>query len=101
MILSTVEFVINSHISARIHFAFLKNVLKETWNSFNAKFQPQSKDRKSSYQERQSLALFCKLFALILGQNSMKGLRVTKIVKETKFEGVWGELESTKGFERQ
>ena len=31
----------------------------------------------------------------------MKGLRVTKIVKETKFEGVWGELESTKGFERQ
>ena len=31
----------------------------------------------------------------------MKGLRVTKIVKEVKFNGVWGELESKKGFERQ
>ena len=28
----------------------------------------------------------------------MKGLRVTKIVKEIKFEGVWGELESKKRF---
>ena len=28
----------------------------------------------------------------------MKGLRVTKIVKEVKFEGVWGELESKKMF---
>ena len=24
----------------------------------------------------------------------MKGLRITKIFKETKFDGVWGELES-------
>ena len=31
----------------------------------------------------------------------MKGLRVTKIVKEIKFEGVWGNLESKKGFRRQ
>ena len=31
----------------------------------------------------------------------MKGFRVTKIVKEIKFEGVWGELESNKGFKRQ
>ena len=30
----------------------------------------------------------------------MKGLRVTKIVKEIKFEGVWGELEPKKGFNR-
>ena len=28
----------------------------------------------------------------------MKGLRVTKIVKEIKFEGVWGELEAKKMF---
>ena len=28
----------------------------------------------------------------------MKGLRVTKNVKETKFEVVWGELESKKRF---
>ena len=31
----------------------------------------------------------------------MKGIRVTKIVKEIKFEGVWGELESKTGFQRQ
>ena len=31
----------------------------------------------------------------------MKGLRVTKIVKEIKFEGVWGELEAKKCFQRQ
>ena len=31
----------------------------------------------------------------------MKGLRVTKIVKEIKFEGVWGELESRRGFQTQ
>ena len=31
----------------------------------------------------------------------MKDLRVTKIVKEIKFEGVWGDLESKKCFQRQ
>ena len=31
----------------------------------------------------------------------MKGLSVTKIVKEIKFEGVWGELKLKKGFQIQ
>ena len=31
----------------------------------------------------------------------MKGLSVTKIVNEIKFEGVWGELEAKKLFQRQ
>ena len=31
----------------------------------------------------------------------MKGLRATKIVKEVKFEGVWGELEAKIYFQRQ
>ena len=31
----------------------------------------------------------------------MKDLRVTKIVKEINFEGVWNELESKKCFQRQ
>ena len=30
-----------------------------------------------------------------------EGPRVTKIVKEIKFETVWGELESKNGFQRQ
>ena len=31
----------------------------------------------------------------------MKGLGITKIVKEIKFEGVWAELEATGCFQRQ
>ena len=31
----------------------------------------------------------------------MKGLRVVKIIKESKFEGVWGELEAKNCFQRQ
>ena len=52
---------------ARIFFIFLKNVLKQSWNSFYTKFRPQSIDRKSSYEVSQILALFCNLIALILG----------------------------------
>ena len=31
----------------------------------------------------------------------MNGLRLTKVAKEIKFEGVWGKLESKKMFKRQ
>ena len=67
MFLLTNKFVKNSHMLARIFFIFLKNVLKQTWMSFNTKFQRQWKDRKSSYQVKQILELFCNLIALILG----------------------------------
>ena len=73
-----------------------KNVLKQTWHSFNTKFQTQWKDRESSYHVTIILGLFCHSIALILALNSVKDLRVTKNVKEIKFEGVWGELESKK-----
>ena len=71
-------------------------MLKETWHSSNTKFQTQWKDRESSYHVRIILGLFCNSIALILGLNSAKDLRVTKNVKEIKFEGVWGELELKK-----
>ena len=73
-----------------------KNVLKRTWHSFNTKFQTQWKDRESSYHVRIILGLFCYSIALTLGLNSVKDIRVTKNVKEIKFGGVWGELESKK-----
>ena len=38
------------------------------------------------------LGLLCNLIALILYYNCVKGLRVTKIVNEIKFERVWGSL---------
>ena len=71
----------NRHIQARIYFIFLKNILKQTWKFFKTKFRPQWKDRKSNYKVREILALFSKLIALILGENGVKDLRVTKIVK--------------------
>ena len=49
-----------------------------------------------SYQVRQLSGVFCHLLVLILGQNGVKGLRVTKNIKRMKFEGVWGELELKK-----
>ena len=54
----------------------------------------------SSYQLRQVLANFCKLVTLILAYNCVKGLRVTKIVKQIKFEGVWGESSILRGKDR-
>ena len=71
-------------------------MLKQTWHSFNTKFQTQPKDGESSYQVRIFEGLFCHSIALILGLDSVKDFRVTKNVKEIKFEGVWGELESRK-----
>ena len=71
-------------------------MLKQTWHSFNTKFQTQWKDRESSYHVTIILGLFCHSIALIWGLNSMKDLRVTKNVKEINFEGGWGELESKK-----
>ena len=71
-------------------------MLKKTWHSFNTKFQTQWKDCESSYHVRIVLGLFRHSVGLILGLNSVKVLIVTKNVKEIKFEGVWGALESNK-----
>ena len=73
-------------------------MLKQTWHSFNTKFQTQWKDRESSYHVRIILGLFCNSVALILGLNSLKDLRVTKNVKEINCEGVRSELESKEVF---
>ena len=51
------------------------------WKTFNTIYGPQGKKRESSYQDRQIFALFCKLDAQILGQNYLKGVIFTKIVK--------------------
>ena len=77
------------------------NVLDQTGESYNTKFGPQRKDRKSSYRARQISALFCHLFALTLGENCVKCIRVTEIVKEIKFKRAWSKLEAKKYFHRQ
>ena len=45
---------------------------------------------------KESFCPFCNLIALTLGSNSDESLRLTKIVKEIKFKGVWDELGSRK-----
>ena len=100
MSLLKTKFLKNSHIWGKIYLIFLKNVLKQTRNSFNTKFQAQWKACSSSYQLKQILAVFCDLIHPILGQRSVEVLGVTKIVKEIKFEGVLDKLKSKKMFRR-
>ena len=45
--------------------------------------------------------MFCKFFTLTLDENYVQGIRVTKIVKEIKFEKNWGELEAKYCFQSQ
>ena len=90
--------IVKSNSLAGICFIFLKDVLDYTWKAFNTKFRPQWKDRESSYQVRPILAPFCKLVSLILGYNCFKGLRLTKIVKQIRSEGVLGQFRNKKLF---
>ena len=61
--LLTAPIVKKSHTSAGNYVMFLKNVLKQTWKSFNTKLWPQWKDIKSREQLKQTLALFWSLVA--------------------------------------
>ena len=101
MSLLTAPIVKNSDMLAGIYFIFLRNALDQTWNSFDTEFRPQWKDRESSYQVRQNLALFCKLVALTLSWNCVKGIIVTKTLKKFKFEVAWSKLEAKPFFQRQ
>ena len=66
-------------------------------------FNLSKKIRKSSFQVLQILAIFWNLIALTLGYNSVKSLRVTKIVKKKKKKN-WrdlGQVRFKKGFQKQ
>ena len=112
--LLTAAIVKNNNTWTRILFIFLKIILKQTWKDFNTKCRPQWKDhkssckfipgwkhQKSSYQVRQILAFFGHLIPQILGENSVKGIGVTRIPKESKSEEIWVELEANICFQRQ
>ena len=97
MFLLITPIVKNSHILAGMYSIFLKSVLDKTWKSLDTKFETQWKDRKSSYKVRKNLAISCNSVALILDWNCVKGIIVTKIVKNIKFEKNWNKL-VTKNF---
>ena len=61
----------------------------------------QWRDQKNNYQVRKVLGIFCHLTTLVLGQHSVKGLRVHKDIKETKFEGVCNKSELKKKVSRE
>ena len=82
------RFFRNSHIWTRIFFVFLKNVLQQTWNSFNSKFEHQQKDRKRSYQVRQILGF---LFNYLL-YFSVKTVRKTVDLQKISKSSVWKSL---------
>ena len=62
--LLTAQIVNSSRVLAVVYLIFFKNSLKQAWKTFNVKFGPQWKYRKSSYQVRPILAIFYKVVAL-------------------------------------
>ena len=88
-----IKFVKNFHIQDRVLFICLKKSLKEGSSYFYNKFQLQWTEGKSHYKVRHMLGLTCQLIALVLLENSAKGLRVIKNVKALIFKGFWDALE--------
>ena len=86
MFLLTVKFVNNSHIYESIFLFLVTNVLKQTWNSFNTKFQPHWKDRKSTYQVRQ---IFGPFLLLICSDFRLKQLESLQSYQKTQRNEVW------------
>ena len=79
---------------AEVYFIFLENVIHHTSRAFNTKFGPQWEELESTSQVKQIFAFFFKLVSLTLDWNSIKVLRVIKIVKQIKFVGAWWQLRS-------
>ena len=90
MSLLTASIVKKSNFLAEIYLIFLKKCPGPNLKVFRCQIWSHWKDWKSSCQVRQNLALSRKLVALILGWNCVKGLIVTKFVKENQ---VWRSLE--------
>ena len=87
MSLVTVLIVKNSHILAGIYFIFLKNVHDQTWKSFNTKFRPQWKDRKSSYQSKTDFSIFLQISCCNFRLKLSKALELRKLSDKFNLEG--------------
>ena len=94
------KFPTNSHVYARAFSVFLKNILKQTWNSLNTNFKHQWNNRKSSYQVKQILGQFCYFIAPVLCKINLEGLRTNKNVIKRKVEGFIGGSDLKKYFQR-
>ena len=54
----------NSHFVAEVYFIFIKTSPRSNFRCFEYQIWTSVKDRKSSYQVKQILSLFCKLVTL-------------------------------------
>ena len=97
MSLLTVIFVKKSYIQSRIHFIFLKNILKPTSNAFNTRFRPQSKDQTKLCGRPQS----CQEFNKIKCEEVCGELKSKKCFEGLSARGVysgWGYILADSGF---
>ena len=101
MLLFSVLFVKNSYILTGICFVFLRNHLRRDLKGFQYQIRSSAKRSGRQLPCKTNFRLFWKLVAPILVENSVKGFRITKIVDQIKFEGVWGELEARNCPQRQ
>ena len=86
----------NIHIYAMFIRILLLNVLKQTWNFFNTKFQSQWKDQKIIYLVRSVVGLFYHLTALILGYKNLKGLTYNSKYLRLTFVFSWNRAQREK-----
>ena len=70
-----IKFFKNSHIWSKLYLIFRKNVLKQTWNCFNTKFQAQRKARK---KQLPSKANFTTILLLNFSNSTLKQCGKTK-----------------------
>ena len=87
----------NIHRLAAMHFIFLKRCLRPNLKVFQYKIWTSVKNVRKYLSSKSSFPTFMRLKLLYLQEDCKKSLRILKIGKRFKFEGVYGKL-ATKNF---
>ena len=88
----------NIHRLAAMHFIFLKRCLRPNLKVFQYKIWTWVKNVRKYLSSKSSFATFMRLKLLYLQEDCKKSLRILKIGKRFKFEGVYGKLATKKFF---
>ena len=94
----------NSNFVAKIYFIFLKTPTRSNFKWFQYQIWTSVKSSsKTSISSKTNFitSLQISYSNIRLKLLNAKGFRVTKTVKQIKFEGTWGELEAKYCFQRQ
>ena len=90
----TVAVVKNSHILPGIYFIFVKEHPRPNWKVLQCQIWTSVKRSKKKLSSNTNFSTFLQLCGSNFRLQLFKDLRVTKIVKQIKFEGTWGKLEA-------